>query len=536
MADQPRRPTNPFVADLAQFQAPEFAGAREAAKGIVVGSGGTLTDRNVGVVMNQFAQQAGPMPGQVMEMYMRTTQQAVQRSGMTYNELFQMGRVGGQVGAQLGFDPLIGAATAFQSAGFGQAYQRLAGQSSLTAAQARQLDQELRLSAANSPMANMLGAAMSMSEAGLFKGAGMANVGGQNVNLGALTGNDPTKRQEVLAQLARLSPAQFVDTMRQVGINPDTASQFLGAQQANKDQIARHDIQNIVRAHQGMEVRGMMAEEMGGAFTGALRHAGVNDPRARRAMSMNAGAAIQAELERLSSDPNARNMTPEERNKRLATAAQRALPGMDPAMVSQLTAGAVRSMEEKIRSDPNLQRFGDMAGLLNMNRGDIIGQGAANANAAEAAARQQMGKKDEAVRRAEAAQPKPPAGAPGGPGGPPAEDPKMAVERARRIEELREKLGTGGILGRMKEALMHGIAATPEGAGRLTEEQRELVRLQKQQTDAEKAQDKTKKEGAAPGGGAAPPGQQPIKITGTLTVRADGSALIDADGGVPVNE
>lgn len=475
-----RKPSNPFVGDMAKFQAPEFAGAREAARGIAVGAGGAGSDSNVASVMGQFQQVGGGASGaQGMEMLMRTTQNLAQRNGMTYNEMIQMGRAGGQVGGQMGFDPRIGMATAIQAAGFGQAYQERGGQSSLAPAQARQLDQELRLSAARSPMANMLGAAMAMSETGMFKGKGGA--------LGALSGNDPAKRQEALSQLARLNPAQFVDTMRQAGINPETASQFLGAQNANRDQIARHGIQDIVRSHQGAEVRGMMAEEMSGAFTGALRQAGVRDSRARRDMSMSAGDAIQQEMAAMAADPKSRNLSTEQRNQRLAAAANKALSGsgLNQEQVGQLTAGAVRSMEERVRADPDLRRFGDVQGLLNMNRGDVLQQGAANAAQAEAHAKANLGK----------------AG--------PQQGPQRAAPNA------------GG------------------GGPPMNHEQNELVKLHNEQKAADRAQEAVGDQRGGKGGAGNQQGgggQQTVRIVGTLNVRADGSGQLDDATGVPVNE
>lgn len=523
----PPRPGNPFIADIANFQAPEFAGAREAGRSVVAGTpGAIMNDKNINTVMRQFGQVGGQMSGQSMEMFMRTTMATARQSGMTYNELLQMGQVGGQVGGQLGFNPNIGIATAMQSASFGRAYQERAGSSGLTSAQARQLDQELRLSAAQSPMANMLGSAMAMSEAGLLRGR-TVNIGGQNVNLGALAGNDPTARNETLGQLARLNPAQFVDTMRKAGIGADTAAQFLGAQNANKDQIARHGLQDMVRTQQRQEVRNMMAEEMSGAFMPALKHAGVRDPNARRGMAMAAGSAIQSAMEAINADPNARNLTPEQRNQRLSAAARQALAGsgLNEAQIGQLTAGAMRSMEERVRADPNLQRFGDVQGLLNMNRGDIVGAGMGMANAAQAAAAQQQrdvagGKRDEAVVAAEAAAAR--AG------------PAETAKRQTRIEELRKRLKiTEGKEGAEAVSKLQDQAKTAEGRKALTEEQGELVRLtdEQQAANRHKAAEDAKKDGGGGGGT-----NQPIRITGTLVVRADGSALIDAEGGLPVNE
>src|SRR5579872_4798999 len=103
--DNQRKPTNIFAQDLESFKAPQAA-----------------------------------------EMFSRT----MQAGGVTHNEAMQMGQRGGQIGGQMGFDPRIGMATAMQSAGFGQAFQQRGG-GGLSPAQARQLDQELRLSAANSP-------------------------------------------------------------------------------------------------------------------------------------------------------------------------------------------------------------------------------------------------------------------------------------------------------------------------------------------------------------------------------------------------
>ena len=387
MPDQ-KRPSNPFLADAARFQAPDYAGARAAGRGIIADVGQDPNNQqNVNKVMQQFAQVGGMMPGQNMEMFMRTTQNLSKMNGMTYNELLQMGRVGGSIGGQMGFDQHIGAATAMQSAGFGAAFQGMGGGSSgITGAQARQLDQELRLSAAMSPMANMLGAAMAMSEAGLLQGKSV-----NGINLSALSGKDPTKRQETLTNLAKMNPAAFVDMMAKAGVNPNTSAQFLGAQQANKDQIARHGIQDVVRGQQRDEVRSMLAQEAGDAFAPALKGMGLNQ-RERRVASMKAGDALQEAMMNMAADPKQQNLDPALRNKKLAEAVSRAVPGMPPDQVQQITAGAVRNMEERVRADPALQKFGNLQGLLQMNRGDVLGAGARAASDAERVARANMGK------------------------------------------------------------------------------------------------------------------------------------------------
>jgi hypothetical protein len=532
-----------------QFKAPEFAGAREASKGILGDMpGAKMHDKNISSVMQQFQQTGGNMTGRDLEMFMRTSRNTAKMNGMTYNELLQMGNAGSNVGGQMGFSPQIGVATALQAGGFGGAFQKMAGQTNMTGTQARQLDQELRLAAAQSPMANMLGAGMAMAETGMLKGKSVM-MGNERVDLGALSGNDANARNKALGQLSRLSPGGFVDAMKQAGVNPDTASQFLGAQAANKDQIARHGIQDVVRGQQVHEVRGMMAEEMSGSFTPALRQAGVRNPQQRRELSMGAGAAIQAEMEAMAADPKAKNLSPEARNNRLAAAAGKALAGsgLNQEAIGQLTAGAVRSMEERVRADPDLQKFGDVAGLLNMNRQDILAQGANNARQAAADAEKDMGKKDPAVQKADEA-PNAPAPKDGDkpdkpdkpvkPVKPGNEDPNEAVKRAARIQELKDKMGLGGVMGMMKNASLHLQANTPEGAGRLTEEQKELVRLQKDQMAADKAKEEAgaKEDGKEAGGDGKGGGKtQHIKITGNLTVKADGAAMIDADNEVPPN-
>jgi len=190
-------------------------------------------------------------------------------------------------------------------------------------------------------------------------------------------------------------------------------------------------------------------------------------------------------------------------------------------------------MEERVKSDPSLQRFGNVEGLLSMNRQDVLAQGAANTAQAEATARANLGQ--------------------AGPAQPPGKQPGPNVaemqNRQKRIDELRKKLGIDAEqMARLKTA-----ASTDAGRGGLSAEQNELVRL----TNAQQSANRTSAASGGPvvtaggkmiggaqpgeaqpgqGGGAQGANQQPIRITGTLTVRADGSAIIDADGGVPTNE
>jgi len=104
-----------------------------------------------------------------------------------------------------------------------------------------------------------------------------------------------------------------------------------------------------------------------------------------------------------------------------------------------------------------------------------------------------------------------------------------AAKRVQRIGELKEKFGIPKAL--KGDDILNALEADELPGKGTAEEGRELARLTREQQAAEKQKEEAQK---GPGGGAAP-GQGPIRITGVLTIRADGSAIIEAEGGLPVN-
>lgn len=332
-----------------QISMPEVFNAIEA---LTNGAGGGMNPGNIEMMVRRAHQLARNIPGGLPR----------------YLSLL---RQGGQMADAMGLNRVIGSQTAASSMAFGQAFSRAGRQGigGLSRDEATALDQQLRTAAAASPMANMLGAIMSMHADGLIRGGPAANI------VTAITNRD----QNAINQLSRLTPGQLRQLLQQSGVSPASTAQYLNAREANQDFIARYNLQDIVRQMQGQgEIADLMRNGLQAGMAGILREVGFNRAETGSVQQIASEAVRQALMNMdgdtiSNTDPGVRAG----RNRTLATAIGTAI-GPDAAgrigedRLVAMAATAVQGLEGSMQRNPGLRRFRNVAGLVGANSGEVL--------------------------------------------------------------------------------------------------------------------------------------------------------------------
>lgn len=322
-------------------------------------------------------------PGQVNGIT-RRVQALSHLTGTSIDTMAAMSDRGGAMAESVGLNRQFGVSTSMSSAAFGSSFGAMAGPQGfggLSKDQAIGLDQKLRTSAANSSMANMLGATAKLAEAGLLKGNP------------AFTSEDPKVResavQNLLGQVQNMNPQQWRQFMQDQGVSAGVASNFLSSKDANQDAVFRYGAQDRVREAQGKDAFKFMANAAGAGASQALRSSGVDNRKAADASKI-IGPAIADALGKMSPELLSDPAKTTERNKLLKASVQNALRSsgisLTDQVLDQVIANAVQTLDQRVRSDPRTKQFGNISGLISMNRGDIHQQTRQNLLSADKAA------------------------------------------------------------------------------------------------------------------------------------------------------
>jgi hypothetical protein len=225
----------------------------------------------------------------------------------------------------------------------------------LSREEAAELDQQLRIAAAQSNIANMLGATARMAEQGLVRGM------------------DPKNREQFQKQLeaiSTMSPRQWIQYMKQLDISASTSSSSLASKEANQEAIHKYGIVDITRKQQRVEIKQFMANSLAGGITSGLRDTGLNPAAATQVSQI----AAQAMCETLFNMSNQVRNDPMERKKALAKAAQDALSKqgitLSGEVLETLSATAYLSLENKVKTDKRTKQYKSVWGMISMHRGD----------------------------------------------------------------------------------------------------------------------------------------------------------------------
>jgi hypothetical protein len=370
-----------------------------------------------------------------------------------------------------GVDPSFGLRVGQSNTAFSSAWQKggeseKLGFGGLNNQKAGSLDQELRVAAAKSPMANALGALHSMAEAGVIS---------------------PQQLQEMLKDsTTSKGPAGIMAELKKSGVDMRAAGQFMSSTKANQEQVAKHNLQDKVRGMQREEVGGIIAQDLAGNLMGGFRDQGLSKKESRQKSQEAASSLTKAMMDdpSIADDP-----------KKMAAAAKAA--GLDPTQA----AGAMQALKNRVMSDKNLGKAGNLKGLLAMHGGSVAGGDKIMEDAEKGAAAQQK-EFDKAG------------------------DARKAQEEERG--NLRKKLGIGENLSgeEMKKALK------ARGDKKVAGEADDIAKLGQLEEAGEVEKALAKKGGGdVPGGKGVGGG---ITIGGTLTLLDNGQAQLEGQaGGAP---
>jgi hypothetical protein len=307
-----------------------------------------------------------------MQMFMNRMGGLAHRPGQDFGEMAGMIQGGGQAAGAMGLNRQFGLSTALSSTAFGHAWSDLAGRQGfggLSKDDAVGLDQRLRLSAAGSFQGNMLGAIANMAEQGLLGGIDTNTVEGKQ------------KLQGILKQAGGMDRTQIQNMLGGMGINGATINRFFQSREANQGAVFRHGVADIVRGQQFREVGKVMDNALAAGMQGMLQQGGMGQHAAGQASQLMAKAMREAITKM---DPEILN-NPEkarQRNEILKQAARGAAAQggvqVNDKMLDQLVANGFTNLEQRVKANPALRQFGDVGGLVAMNRGDVLGRGQQN--------------------------------------------------------------------------------------------------------------------------------------------------------------
>lgn len=353
----------------------QWSGAMSAAQNAfgMMGNANPSTPQMMDLLQGMTSGGLSSMSPMQVEMMTRRAMNVGGAAGMNPGQMLGAIGVGGQMAQAHGLDQTFGAQLGTASVAFGQAFGRQGGGGGfggLDRGAATQLDMQMRAGAAKSQTANMMGSLIAMKQAGLL-GSADKPTDAYRMAERIMNGN--------VSEFKDMKPGEFMAKMKASGVDAGTARQFLNAREANQEQISQFGIQDKVRGMQGGELD-KFAER---ALSTSLRVGGMSAGESRSASSV-----INEELKNMSrfdkgllTDPD----RAQERNTILASKLGMAGIDMNQDQLAKAAGTAVRNLQG-VASRSN---FGNLAGMIDMNRGDIHEeQGAGIAAADQKAAAQ----------------------------------------------------------------------------------------------------------------------------------------------------
>jgi hypothetical protein len=318
-----------------------------------------------------------------LEQTVRNTQVIARTSGLGMQALEGLTAQGAQLARMQGLDARFGITSAQGAAEFGAAYGQVgggaaggwgrAGRDQLTL-----LDQQLRVNAAASPMANRLGAIMRIAET---QGEGLK---GPLANVAEAVRNhqDTFLNERGERETLNMNEARFMQLAAASNVDRGTAMSFLRANAANQEQVDRYNITDLARRRQGDEVRNVVAQSMRETLRNQLNAAGVTGERARDI----AWTASNAQAQALTDMPVETRVNDQTRNAALGAATRTAVvaqlrkEGMSEeqataefermfpqAQLNMTVAGGYGRAMQRFASDPALKGYGGLARALDLN-------------------------------------------------------------------------------------------------------------------------------------------------------------------------
>lgn len=189
------------------------------------------------------------MTPQEIERSVRMSYQVAQQTGIGLDALMGLTAQGAAMTDKFGLSRNFAPAGARSAAMFGQAFGEVGGNEIPVwgARDREQLtlnDQQLRLQAANSQVANQMAAALRANQVTPFAAGSTAAAYVQAVQNRETSFIDPRTGNEMATDMSR---GQFLDMLTQSGMTADTAAAMLDQTQANQEYVFRENLQDFVR-------------------------------------------------------------------------------------------------------------------------------------------------------------------------------------------------------------------------------------------------------------------------------------------------
>ena len=319
-----------------------------------------------------------------MEKSVRMTEALAKSTGVGIDGMLGMMAHGASRAESLGLERTFAVQATQGAVAFGQAFGQV-GRSDVANFQGRSkdemtmTDQNLRLSASGSGLANQLGATVRSVE--MLKRQGITVTGDAVALADAIkargqTFTDSTGRTRSIFQ----SQDEWKATMRDSKFDDATISQMTRQRAMNREPGERYKIGDNVRDNaQGDDIARIVAQEHRGAITSGLAKAGVTGEAASRA-AMVASVAAATTLRKMDGGDRRDG---EKRDALVADAVKKSLVSqgidirqLEPRDLISMANSGYGAISERVKRDPRVSQYGTALGMFELQSSQITAQGA----------------------------------------------------------------------------------------------------------------------------------------------------------------
>lgn len=230
----------------------------------------------------------------------RMTHEIAQRSGMSIDAAMVLQQHAAARAGAMGLDPVFGVNAAQGSMAFGLAYRDMGMNAPefnrwgrMRADQVMQLDANLRVNAAASPLANRMGLALRLADTvGLTPGTDAANYA-EALRNGASEFTDSKGNRRSVGMGSSEFLAMFNDpALSSRGLTAATVQTMIGQGFTNQEYIQKYNLDAAARSQQPAEIRRQLENRMRGTLIASLRNAGVDGATAVEIANKKAASIV----------------------------------------------------------------------------------------------------------------------------------------------------------------------------------------------------------------------------------------------------
>ena len=314
--------------------------------------------------------------GQLNQM-VRTTSQLAQSSGMTLDAAFAMQQQASQGLEANGLNRVMSSQMTQGAMSFGQAMTATGANATPafglgSSDELRQLDQNLRVSAAASPMANSFGAILrAREELGSYAEGSEAEALSQAL----MTGQGQYIHNGKVVDIGDVDPNKIAGMMASGNevMNLADARAFITNKEANQEEIFKNDLGNLVREEvQPDRVREKLLNDTTRQTSRSFlrRVEGFEDRDTREAASRDIGDAIDSTLANMT---DADRRDPEIRRQAMQDAIKAAAPGLSDDQARFLAVDSFNEIQRRAKQD--FGAHGSFENLMTVMNQNTLDQG-----------------------------------------------------------------------------------------------------------------------------------------------------------------